>query len=962
MTDERKDLPPTKSANFLEKLREAMQVYLGTRGDDLDKGLTWRHLFDVGMITVRRGTGGRGSVITGPGTVLEPAYEVDLTPPPTPSGFTATAAIMNLLVECDSPAYTAGHGHAKSRLYGSTLAMPVFADAVRLTEFGGTVSSYATNPATTWHLWLTWVTVDGVESLVPAGGTNGVTVTTGQDVALLLDALAGEITTSELATDLNTRIDLIDGNTAQPALPYPLAKLAALQDGLNQRARLDLDQAAVDVLSALTAINNTQQTVSDAGINVNPATGLVEIYGLELANDHLNTVDLRLDAAEGAITLKASTAYVDGAIASATLSPADLILYNGLDVRLTTAEAEIDGLNGQVLLKASTVDLTDAVDRITTAEVDIDSLQGQIALKVNTSEFDLTTGDLETRLGSAETVIAAIGDTASITDLVVQGSRRYRDDAQSAETALLNLLNGVASAEDQRETLAIARQELTAYTDVGVEAEAAQRLTLAATVNANVASIEEEKVARALADSAEASARLALAVLVADNAASIVTEQNARADADTAEANLRIALAAVVDGNQASLVNNYYTKVDTDGAIAASASTLQTTIDGNTAALETQALSIDGIKAQYTVKMDINGVVSGYGLYGSTAGSKFIANVNQFAVTLPSTSIPDWAAGAKALGAIAKISGDTTSGKYLVCVKAGTSSSTAPSIAGLIGTIVTDGSVEWQIASRVPFAVVSAPTTIEGVPLPAGGYFDGAYIRNLNANFITAGTINGDIVNVTKALTAADVTAGAIWTGDVTSTSNTVIEGVSYPSFSINASTGLATFNNAVVRGTVYATNGQFYGTILGGVAGAYDSGVGFYSGGADGSAYRWRVGSPTGARIQWTGAAVEVYTPDNTLAFSSGTPPSSAWDDITSKPAFGIFATAPKLDAGNVSTYIAAAAIGSAQIGSIALVGTSNFSVKTATSGARMEMDSRAIKVFDASGVLRVQLGDLTA
>jgi len=26
------------------------------------------------------------------------------------------------------------------------------------------------------------------------------------------------------------------------------------------------------------------------------------------------------------------------------------------------------------------------------------------------------------------------------------------------------------------------------------------------------------------------------------------------------------------------------------------------------------------------------------------------------------------------------------------------------------------------------------------------------------------------------------------------------------------------------------------------------------------------------------------------------------------------------------------------------------------------MEMDSRAIKVYDASGVLRVQLGDLTA
>jgi hypothetical protein len=63
-----------------------------------------------------------------------------------------------------------------------------------------------------------------------------------------------------------------------------------------------------------------------------------------------------------------------------------------------------------------------------------------------------------------------------------------------------------------------------------------------------------------------------------------------------------------------------------------------------------------------------------------------------------------------------------------------------------------------------------------------------------------------------------------------------------------------------------------------------------------------------------------------------------------------------------NASTYIANAAIGSAQIGSLALTGTNNFSVKSGTAGARMEMDSRAIKVFDASGVLRVQIGDLTA
>lgn len=67
------------------------------------------------------------------------------------------------------------------------------------------------------------------------------------------------------------------------------------------------------------------------------------------------------------------------------------------------------------------------------------------------------------------------------------------------------------------------------------------------------------------------------------------------------------------------------------------------------------------------------------------------------------------------------------------------------------------------------------------------------------------------------------------------------------------------------------------------------------------------------------------------------------------------------QITSANASTYIANAAIGAAQIGSIALVGTNNFSVKSNTAGARTEMDSRVIKVFDANGVLRVKLGDLT-
>ena len=82
-------------------------------------------------------------------------------------------------------------------------------------------------------------------------------------------------------------------------------------------------------------------------------------------------------------------------------------------------------------------------------------------------------------------------------------------------------------------------------------------------------------------------------------------------------------------------------------------------------------------------------------------------------------------------------------------------------------------------------------------------------------------------------------------------------------------------------------------------------------------------------------------------------------WTEVSGKTGF---AAISQITSSNVSTYFANAAIGAAQIGSIELVGESAFKVRTNNSaGARMDMDSRRIKIFDASGTLRVQLGDLT-
>ena len=198
MNDDRKDLPPANSPKFNERVREALSTYLGNRGDRLDRGLTLRDLVESNIIKLRAGflATGSGNPIAGPGGALggNAAYEPDLTPPPVPTGFVATATISNIIIEHDAPLYPQGHGHAKTVVYGATWTsgpLPTFSDAVKLTEFTGTVFAHPTNPSTTWHLWIKWVTVDEVESPAPAGGTNGFVVTTGLDVSAMVAAMTG---------------------------------------------------------------------------------------------------------------------------------------------------------------------------------------------------------------------------------------------------------------------------------------------------------------------------------------------------------------------------------------------------------------------------------------------------------------------------------------------------------------------------------------------------------------------------------------------------------------------------------------------------------------------------------------------------------------------------------------------------------------------------------------------------
>jgi len=146
-----------------------------------------------------------------------------------------------------------------------------------------------------------------------------------------------------------------------------------------------------------------------------------------------------------------------------------------------------------------------------------------------------------------------------------------------------------------------------------------------------------------------------------------------------------------------------------DSALATSITTLTSTVNANTAAIQTEATTRatadNSLYAQYTVKIDLNGYISGFGLASTlsnaTPFSEFLVRADRFSIGSPGRT------------------------------------------------------------SVTPFIVVTTPTTLNGVAVPAGVYMDAAFIRNgdiTNARIGDAAIDNAKIAN----LSADKINAGSL--------------------------------------------------------------------------------------------------------------------------------------------------------------------------------------------------------
>ncbi|MGJ8660530.1 MAG: hypothetical protein ACSHXL_00695, partial [Bacteroidota bacterium] len=275
---------------------------------------------------------------------------------------------------------------------------------LRAIDYTGNASAWVSaGGGTTQHL----VTDDFDDGVITIDHLN-------TDTQLIINSVAdydtdiSNINTS--ITNINTDITNLDTDVNTRALD---------SDFQNVTQRLDdtLYLAGQRLLSMSLFASEQTQIMRDAGVTVDPDNGSVTIQAVEAlrsdVDSSFNQVNIELDAQEATINLKASTTYVNNAIASAVLDSADLASLNDLEAKVAQAEIDIDGNTASILLKADQTEIDSLDIRVAQAEIDIDGAEASIALKANQTDFT----SLQTRVGDAEIVINAL-DVPSITQTV----------------------------------------------------------------------------------------------------------------------------------------------------------------------------------------------------------------------------------------------------------------------------------------------------------------------------------------------------------------------------------------------------------------------------------------------------------------------------------------------------------------------------------------------------------------
>ena len=366
-----------------------------------------------------------------------------------------------------------------------------------------------------------------------------------------------------------------------------------------------------------------------------------------------------------------------------------------------------------------------------------------------------------------------------------------------------------------------------------------------------------------------------------------------------------------------------------DGQVTSTAqdlTTLTTTVGDNTASITTQATSIDGVEANYSVKIDNNNRITGFGLLSTTSGatpfSEFAVVADQFSIVSPDstadTPIQPFTVTADKIyfGADVIVSGDL--------ISTGTISADRLQIDGVMFDTETVGGVTSLIIKEsgvntsqiAESAITTARLSNDAVTVDkfANTLQSTNYVADTSGwQILTSGDVEFQNAKVTGEINATSGTLSssiAIGTGDsiFKADSNGIYLGnATFASAPFRVTpAGVLTATGVDISGAITATSGAFTGAVnvgttgkfYGGTSVNFNTGNGFFLG-YDSNAYKLSVGNAsTGTALTWDGEKLNVDA--NVVSFTTGGQP-----DYNSNSRFPTSLRSSVLDLSSNTDYV---------------------------------------------------------
>ena len=982
---------PRDLQQFVQRVREALD------GSGPDAVVTARQLIASGIASA--GTGG-GIAAPNPGVIDTPRA---------PRNVSASGALATIIVSWDSANYS-GHAYAEVWATGRTQEQedatppedPVIGQAQLVGMTAGNNFSHNIGAGAQRWYWVRFVNQNGVAG--PYNLTDGTFGQTSQDPEYMLEVLTDAVTSSQLASTLLANINTTFSQASAPTQKADGAALVAgdlwydTDDG-NKLYRYDGTQwvNAQDggIAQAITAAGGAQGT-ADGKIttyyqDASPSNSQGTLSEGDLwvdTNDGNNLYRWQADVndqVDGGTWVDIQDTGIGTAIqdASAAQSTADkkTITFFQDDAPTTSDEEElgegdlwVDTNDGNKLYRYQyvTVEGQQALDWVTVRDAGIQSALDNAATAQSTADGKILTFYQDDAPTISDNDDLGLGDIWFDTN---DGRKMYRyqvtgqdgngDDVYEwvaiPDAAIAQAIQDAADAQETADGKITSYYQDDAPTNINGELSEGDLWTDTDDDDATYRWDDDGGQ-----DGTGEWVRIGLASFTDVNTAitdqvgycelTIVSGGTTTKSVSTANTTQTLCQAAQADANRPS-THTYAWK--SDGAIASELKTVTSSVDGNTASIQENISSIDGLEAQYTVKIDNNGHVAGFGLASELVDGEFVSD---FMIAADRFSVIDPSAPGGAI--TGSYTGTPTSRRYLQIPSAmydnytytagdkltirgmgvynntyeilGKGNFISPGIGKALivsyrseetpytylpSLSITAMGQQYPVANgaintdkQAPFIVATGSTQINGVTVPAGTYINSAMIadatiKNAQINDLTADKITASLLNTVDFY--GNIIAGStIYLGGTVSY-NTDSDG-----------------NNIGIQGVADPN------VVMNNSGAAFDVGAFYISNGAGANTTPFQVVNNT------------VYI--NSAVIQDGDITNAKIGDVIQSTSYTAGSDGWKIDkAGDIELNDATFR------GTIDIVGSANSN--------RLNISGDTIEVIDSNNVTRVKIGDLS-